>query len=104
MICVYQCVFVCFGVKFISVLDFDSEVKGRARGKMGIVVIEPSKSTAAGAFVSTGLSHGGVQVMCAPGVCVLKFAIERRAMDEDLDRLSGGRGGDLAPSPKRTDT
>lgn len=57
---------------------------------MGIVATEPSKSTAARAFVNTGLWHGAVQVVCAPGLCVLKFAIERHGMDEDLDRLSGG--------------
>lgn len=48
MICVYQCVFACFGVKFISVLDFDSEVKGRAGGKMGIVAIEAIQEHSSG--------------------------------------------------------
>lgn len=61
--------FVCFGVKFISVLDFDSEVKGRARGKMGIVAIEPSKSMAAWASANMGLWQGGVRVCLCSEIC-----------------------------------
>lgn len=89
MICVYQRVFVCFGVKFISVLSFHSEVKGRA-----IAAIEPSESSAACVCVSVrGWVCGGEgHKWCARRVFVLWNLQLKDAewMETRIDR-SGGK-------------